>query len=181
MKTHALIAVTLALSTSAAGLALADVDHGSGSKSQSEHSEGGMPGQHHEMMKMMMQMHSGMMGQSGSGPMAMMDHDMMRMMMSGQGMMRRHSFGGFQNMHQSALADYDADSDGTLSIDEFETFHSAMIRETMVDRFQHLDADGDGQVTKEEIEAQTRKPEMHMMTGVDGMGHMKPKTKIGEE
>ncbi|WP_084627423.1 EF-hand domain-containing protein [Sediminimonas qiaohouensis] len=52
---------------------------------------------------------------------------------------------------QSLLADYDADGDGSLSLDEFETLHSALIRQTMVDRFQFLDADGDGQITQGEV------------------------------
>jgi Ca2+-binding EF-hand superfamily protein len=54
---------------------------------------------------------------------------------------------------QAKLVEYDADGNGTLSIAEFETLHSAMIRETMVDRFQSLDADGDGAVTKDEMSA----------------------------
>lgn len=45
--------------------------------------------------------------------------------------------------------------------------HSRLIRETMVDRFQHLDADGDGQVTRDEMTAPAKKiermQEMHRM------------------
>jgi hypothetical protein len=54
---------------------------------------------------------------------------------------------------QAKLGEFDADGDGSLSISEFETLHSAMIRETMVDRFQYLDADGDGIVTAGEMTA----------------------------
>lgn len=52
---------------------------------------------------------------------------------------------------QALFADYDANGDETLSLDEFEALHSALIRETMVDRFQFLDDDGDGAVTLEEM------------------------------
>lgn len=51
------------------------------------------------------------------------------------------------------LEEFDADGDGNLSIAEFETLHSAAIREMMVDRFQYLDADGNGEVTAEEMNA----------------------------
>ncbi len=104
------------------------------------------------MMKMM-QMHSKMMG-------AMMD----------SGQMGRHSLLGneFMNMLdmngdgnktsqeardqlQNILEENDADGDGSLNISEFENFHSRLIREKMVDRFQYLDADGNGAVTAEEI------------------------------
>jgi hypothetical protein len=54
---------------------------------------------------------------------------------------------------EDRLAEFDADDSGSLSIDEFEALHSAMIREAMVDRFQALDNDGDGEVTAEEITA----------------------------
>ncbi|WP_371039467.1 EF-hand domain-containing protein, partial [Rhodosalinus sp. FB01] len=52
---------------------------------------------------------------------------------------------------QALLAEYDADGDEALSLAEFETLHSALIRETMVDRFQFLDDDGDGAVSVAEI------------------------------
>lgn len=54
---------------------------------------------------------------------------------------------------EEKLTEYDADGDDTLSLEEFETLHSDMIREMMVDRFQFLDNDGDAQITAEEIVA----------------------------
>ena len=52
-------------------------------------------------------------------------------------------------MHET----FDADGDGTLTIAEFEALNSSLVREAMVDRFQYLDADGDGQVSPEEMGA----------------------------
>ena len=59
---------------------------------------------------------------------------------------------------EKLLAENDTNGDGTLDIAEFEVLHSRLIRETMVDRFQHLDNDGDGAITAEEITA----PAKHM-------------------
>jgi Ca2+-binding EF-hand superfamily protein len=60
------------------------------------------------------------------------------------------------------LKKYDTDGDGTLSIGEFELLHSAHNRNKMVDRFQALDEDGDGKVTKDEISARADKMEKRM-------------------
>ena len=51
------------------------------------------------------------------------------------------------------LQTFDADKNGSLSIAEFETLHAARIRKAMVDHFQHLDEDGDGSVTMNEMTA----------------------------
>src|SRR6056297_3887805 len=119
----------------------------------------------HGMTDMMMRMHGmmdggrgmGMMGGAGMAGMGMMGPGGMR----GAGMMNMLDEDGDGDVTpgkaravlEGLLAEYDADGDGTLSIDEFETLHSALVRSTMVDRFQHLDADGDGEVTAEEITA----------------------------
>ena len=100
-----------------------------------------------QMMQMMKQMHGqmaggsgGMMGGMGGGQMGGMAN-LLGLSADGEGL-------------QVLLEEYDADGNGTLSIAEFEVAHSASIREAMVDRFQALDNDGDGQITAEEITAQ---------------------------
>ncbi|MGB0747594.1 MAG: EF-hand domain-containing protein [Magnetospiraceae bacterium] len=45
----------------------------------------------------------------------------------------------------------DTDKSGGVSLDEFQTYWLAQMRERMVDGFQRLDADGDGQVTQAEF------------------------------
>jgi hypothetical protein len=122
-----------------------------------------MPMMDSNMMQMMMQMHRmmtsggnqmGMTGggnqtglMNGSGRMSMMDRDMMGMMMP-----RRNP----QNIgpHMAVkMREFDANSDGALTLQEFEALHTEAVRDRMVDRFQHLDADADGQVTQEEMQA----------------------------
>lgn len=52
---------------------------------------------------------------------------------------------------QDQLAAYDADGNGTLSIDEFEGAWNEMTRERMVRGFQRFDRDGDGQISEDEL------------------------------
>lgn len=47
---------------------------------------------------------------------------------------------------------FDGDSDKALTLGEFEQLWLEAMRERMVDRFQHLDADGDGRVTTDEFQ-----------------------------
>ncbi len=49
------------------------------------------------------------------------------------------------------MARFDTDKDGRLSLNEFEGLWLDFMRERMVDRFQHLDSDGDGAVTAREF------------------------------
>ncbi|MCR9073565.1 MAG: calcium-binding protein [Alphaproteobacteria bacterium] len=150
----------------AAGAAMAD--------SGAHHGDAGGAGMagEHDMMEMMTRMHGMMMGgQMGMGMMGVPGG--MGMMGPGgpmiAGMTALPGIGMMSDLDAdgdgvvtpeeartglgSLLSEYDADRDGTLSIAEFETLHSALIRETMVDRFQHLDADGDGRITVEEMQA----------------------------
>ncbi len=137
------------------GAALAAGNHGNFGRGGQEQGAG-----NHDMMPMMMRMHGQMMG--GNGPLAGMGRGMSMIgggtALMGMGLERFDTDGdgtvASQEAHeglQALLAEYDADGDETLSLSEFETLHSALIRETMVDRFQFLDDDGDGAVSMAEI------------------------------
>ncbi|WP_199672152.1 EF-hand domain-containing protein [Pseudooceanicola sediminis] len=156
MTRKTLFATAVLAATALGGAAFADSHHGHGAKDGPGDRAGmmlqGAPGMMGDMggmtgmMDMMQRMHGGMMG--GMGPM-------------GGGMMQMFDADGdgtvtpeeMRAQLQAKLTEYDSDGDGALSIAEFETLHSAMIREMMVDRFQYLDADGDGSVTAEEMTA----------------------------
>lgn len=53
------------------------------------------------------------------------------------------------------LTGNDADGDGALSLEEFEGVWMEMMRSRMVDAFQRFDDDGDGRVTKAEVDEKT--------------------------
>lgn len=126
-----------------------------------------------KMMKKMHRMHGGMMGGKDHG---MMGGAMMQMLdADGDGNITPQEM---REQMQAKLTEYDSDGDGSLSISEFEALHSAMIRETMVDRFQYLDADGDGSVTAEEMTAPADKME-RMRKMRDGMKPMQPSDGAG--
>jgi len=134
---------------------MSDADSGGNMETGGDTSHMGMmSGDMMPMMKMMMQMHQTMMGgngqmamMNGGERMGMMDRDMMGMMMPG---------GDPENMapHMDVkMQEFDADSDGALTLQEFEALHTNAVRDRMIDRFQHLDADADGEVTQEEMQA----------------------------
>lgn len=117
-----------------------------------------------QMMQMMMKMHGQMGGQMGGMGGADGMGDMIAFDANGDGTVSmEEALAGLA----AKLAEFDADGDGSLSIAEFEVLNSAAIREQMVDRFQALDNDGDGFVTGEEMAA----PAANMgQMGQGGMG-----------
>jgi len=122
-------------------------------------------------------------------------------MMSGLGMMHGPGmmgsmFGSFDDDNDGKVSpdemreglaarmqEFDSDGDGTMTLEEFEAFHAAMIRNMVVDHFQALDEDGDGQITGDEMTApadrmeriqqmQQRRRDNHMQYGQQrGMGN----------
>ena len=52
---------------------------------------------------------------------------------------------------QAKLAEFDADGDGSLDLEEYQALWLDAMRERMVDQFQDHDDDGDGLVTVEEF------------------------------
>jgi hypothetical protein len=65
------------------------------------------------------------------------------------------AFGGkgpeFAAARNEAFTQADADGSGALSTDEFATFHEVLKAKLTAARFAHVDANGDGQVTAEEL------------------------------
>ncbi|SEM80529.1 EF-hand domain-containing protein [Palleronia pelagia] len=157
MPTLARTAGILAITALTAGAAAA-ASHNHGDNAGGAGSQGGgiaMDGAPHDMMQgmrhMMQRMHgAGTMGGAGGDAGAMMDRDMMTMM--GQGTMDGMPQGMSAESLRGRLDEYDANDDGALSLDEFAGWHAAMMRERTVDRFQHLDSDGDGTVTPDEVD-----------------------------
>ena len=190
------IGIVFALSLTTSGFALAQSDHDHNTQvsgaalpqvgGQSGSMSGNQIQMMQKMMPLMMGMHAEMIGSEGmgmNGPAEksgmMMDRSMMRMMM-GSGMIDKSSAKDTAKILQSRLAEFDTNGDGNLTLDEFETLHAAMIIETTVDQFQHLDADGDGKITKTEVGALSQRMQMREMkqSGNGMMGGM-PETVEG--
>ncbi len=147
----ATVGLIVALTTGGAALAQQHSQHGQGSGSQSNQSSV-MQSQSGHMVQMMqkhMKMMGAMMDGSKMGQHTPMGREFMGMLdMDGDGSTTSEEA---RTQLQKILKENDTDGDGSLNISEFEDFHSRLIREKMVDRFQHLDADGSGAITAEEI------------------------------
>ena len=74
---------------------------------------------------------------------------------------------------QAEIKTYDTDTNGTLSLAEFETMHAVHTRTMMVRAFQMHDEDGDGQVTEAEIATMAAMMQMMMKSasGPQGADH----------
>ncbi len=124
---------------------------------------------HHEMMLNMMSMMMKMlqtatsMGASipsGGKEMHQMDKDIMGLIGGSMNPIAtdddgdgRVPFTEMGDRVQSLYTMADTDENGMISLDEFEMLHGMLMKEQMVDRFQHLDADGNGNVTQRELKA----------------------------
>lgn len=191
MKPLKTLLVSTAVAATLAGGASAHSNHMQGTPDDRDCAARPAMGMHdsdargHDMMQMMhkmMHMHRGMMGEDMPG-MAMMSG--MRMMHAMGGMLpglKADANGDGEVTPQelrdrlaALLSEHDADGDGALSLDEFAALHAALIRETMVDRFQFLDDDGDGAVSAAEIAKPARMLERmqamreHMMKAAPDM------------
>ena len=146
MKTRYISAIAVAAIFVGGGAAMAQGQHGHGQQPAKQHAsgQGGMMG-------------GGMMGggmMQGKGPMGPQFRALLDTNEDG-----RIEPAEARAALQKLLSDNDANGDGTLDIAEFESLHSRMIRESMVDRFQHLDNDGDGAITAGEMAAPANKIE----------------------
>ncbi len=135
--------------------------------------KGMMPGaDHHKMMQNMMSMIMAMHGNAtqmgnpnlfDNTTMHQMDKDLMHMMGGSMNQMSADENGDGQ-VSRAEMVDWmkslhmmgDANENGMISLGEFEMLHGMLMKERMVDRFQHLDADGDGEITQQEMMAKAR-------------------------
>ena len=173
------LAIAIVLSILVTGIAQSDPDPSQEADSEDASTVSSVGNGQHDKMQKMMRMRGGKMGDAtGMGQMGMMDGmpgmDMMDMdmmlMMMGKNMMGMPSAGKLRSTLQTRFEEFDADSNGMLSIEEFEALHNTMTREMMVERFEHLDTDGDGQITSDEMGELTKRLEMcPMMSGAGGM------------
>lgn len=76
--------------------------------------------------------------------------------------------------HRDQLhAEYDQDGNKAISLSEFEGIWLSMMRPMMVDKFQMMDADGDGQITNAEVDKKVSRMMRWMDKDEDGAVSMK--------
>jgi hypothetical protein len=92
--------------------------------------------------------HHGWHGEGHRGGMHPMRHMMETYDTNGDGAVSQAEI---DEMRAGRLAEFDADGDGQLSLEEYEALWLDAMRDRMVDRFQFHDDDGDGQVTVSEF------------------------------
>ena len=167
MKKFTVAAVAVVLAASTSGIAFADKDHGvKATVGDNAAVAGGMGGG--------MAGGQGMMGGMSGGNMDQMDRNMMGMMM-GDNANAMSSPDEMRSMLMTKMGEFDADGNATLSMTEFEALHGSLLRETMVDRFQRLDADGDGNITATEMADPADRLENRQMLNQNGQaGQMTP-------
>ena len=73
----------------------------------------------------------------------------------------------------------DTNGDGSLSLNEFQTLWAEQTRPRMVDAFQNLDDDGDGQITEAELDR--RVDRMVARLDRDGDGALTPQDRGGRD
>ena len=73
---------------------------------------------------------------------------------------------------KAEIKKYDTDANGSLSLEEFAVMHAAHTRPMTVRAFQMHDADGDAQVTEAEMSAMAAMMQDHMGGQQDGMPGM---------
>ncbi len=103
----------------------------------------------------------GGMGGPGHGPMRLME----QLDTNGDGKLTKEEVDG---VSQAKLAQFDTDKNGGLTLQEFQGLWLDFMRPQMVRGFQRFDADGDGSVTKAELEAPLDRMLQHMDANDDG-------------
>ncbi len=98
---------------------------------------------HHKYRHGMAEMFGGKGGKGGFGPRMLMQFDA-----DGDG---KVTTAEVTESRAAKFTEFDANGDGALTLTEYELLWQDAMRERMVDRFQHHDDDGNGQVTLEEF------------------------------
>ena len=89
-------------------------------------------------------------GRQARGGMRMLGAAMSRIDADNSGSITQDEIDTFRG---ALVAGADASGDGAITLDEFTAIYLELSRDRMVDRFQDLDADGDGTITGAEMDA----------------------------